>query len=92
MDREHEAPQFQRQVLRELDQIRGQQKDFGAKLDQFITHELTDLKVKIAQFDPEKFVTREEWKPYQRVIWAVASVFITTIATAIVALILKGHV
>jgi len=97
---------FRSQVLRELDQIRGEFEGLDRKFDGFI-EQLVRVKIDNAQRPPadqfvtkdqfkavekkvETFVTKQEFWPVRLLVYLFTSIILTAVFGAIVSLVVKS--
>lgn len=94
MSDERQNREDQYWLRRELDQIRADVNwtrqrvdEISAATSRFSPHDF----VKREEFDPVKlnYVTKDEFRPIQRLIWTVAFVVISTVVVALLSLIFK---
>ena len=77
---------FERQVLRELDQIQKNVKEF--------TDKLTDSRLEVAKIVETlkgTFVTKEEHRAIARLVWLMVTIFVG-VAVSVIGLVINGGV
>lgn len=88
--REQKARTYRDAVLREFDMVHQDIARINRKLDSVVLNELSAIKAKLAVLDPEKLVSKEEFRPIYRLVWTVVTTVVGLVVTAILGLIAKS--